>query len=114
MAPKYKIKRKRPPGWLRFIPEPLQAFAARRIFDAFGLMFLLAGGFILLSVVTYDPADPSWNTAGGAGALHNWAGRGGAKTADLLLQTLGLGGAVFGIAFAVWGVSLLRRRPFPL
>jgi S-DNA-T family DNA segregation ATPase FtsK/SpoIIIE len=112
MAPKYKIKRKRPPGWLRFIPEPLQAFAARRIFDAFGIVFLIAGVFILVSIASYNPADPSWNTASAdISSPNNWAGAPGAKAADLLLQTLGLGGAVFGISFTVWGFSLLRRRP---
>jgi S-DNA-T family DNA segregation ATPase FtsK/SpoIIIE len=112
MAPKYKVKRRQPTGWLRFVPEPFQAFAARRVYDALGLFYLVAGVFVLVALASYDPADPSWNTAShDISAVRNWAGAPGAQTADLMLQTVGLGGVFFGLTVALWGISLLRRRP---
>ncbi|MCB1530411.1 MAG: DNA translocase FtsK 4TM domain-containing protein [Rhodospirillales bacterium] len=112
MARKYKIKRKKQSLLIRFLPEAVQAFLARRIIDGVGLGLLLSGGAILLSILSYDAGDPSWNTAGAvSGGISNWLGRPGAALSDLLLQTLGLGGVLFGLVFLAWGISILKRRP---
>lgn len=109
MARKYKIKRKSPSLLSRLIPESAQRFVARRIIDATGLSFMALGGFILLSIVSYNKADPSFNSASATNGVSNWMGGAGASTSDLLLQTLGLGGALFGIALCLWGWKLFQR-----
>src|SRR5690606_4645926 len=110
MARKYRIKRKSPSLFSRIIPESAQRFIARRILDVTGLSFMAAGGFTLLSILSYSKNDPSFNsaTADGTG-VSNWMGASGASLSDLLLQTIGLGGALFGIGFCLWGWKLFQR-----
>lgn len=66
-------------------PTPLE-----RLNEAGGLVCLAAALAITLSLVSYQPLDPSWNTASGAARAHNLIGHTGAWMADLLLQTFGL------------------------
>lgn len=114
MARKYKIKTKKKGFLSRLIPDFIQAFMARRIIDITGVILGLIGIFILLSIISYSPQDPSLNTAtADTASIQNWMGQAGANIADLLLQTLGLAGAFFGITFLVWGTSIFKRRPLP-
>jgi S-DNA-T family DNA segregation ATPase FtsK/SpoIIIE len=61
-----------------------------RLNEAVAVVFLFAGLFVLLSLVSYHPFDPSWNTATGLVKPGNLTGRVGAVISDFLLQTLGL------------------------
>ena len=82
-----------------------------RLAEAAGLLCLLAGLALLISLVTYVPADPSWNTASGAVHARNLIGRSGAYTADLIYQLLGL--LAFSIpAIVVWiAWHWVRQQP---
>jgi S-DNA-T family DNA segregation ATPase FtsK/SpoIIIE len=112
MARTRRYTRKKSGFFDALIPESLQAFIANRLVDGFGLVLVLAGMALLLAMATYSPADPSWNTAGKVGAVpHNWMGMTGAYAADLLLQTIGLAGALFGVIIGFWGVRIIRRHP---
>ena len=111
---KYKIKTKKKGFLSRLIPDVIQAFFARRIIDGTGIFLVLLGAFFVLSILSYHPQDPSFNTAGNAEQnIHNRLGVAGANISDLVLQTLGLAGALIGITFAVWGFSIFKRRPLP-
>ncbi|MFN7923753.1 MAG: DNA translocase FtsK [Bryobacteraceae bacterium] len=66
-------------------PTPL-----KRLNEVVALVFLFAAVYLTLALVSYSPADPSWNTATGVAKPHNIVGRFGATLADLLLQTGGL------------------------
>lgn len=61
-----------------------------RLNEACGVVFLFAALFLSLSLISYSPLDPSWNTAAGAPAVHNLTGRVGAHIADFCLQVVGL------------------------
>jgi S-DNA-T family DNA segregation ATPase FtsK/SpoIIIE len=110
MARKYKIKRKNPGFFARLVPVSVQAFVARRIIDSVGIAFTLGGVFLGIALLSYNREDPSWNTASAVRDTHNWMGGPGASASDLLLQTIGLGGAVFAGVLLTWGISILRRR----
>jgi S-DNA-T family DNA segregation ATPase FtsK/SpoIIIE len=115
MARKYKVKRSSQNAFVRLFPETVQAFIARRIVDVTGIGLFLGGGFLALSIASYNRADPSWNTATASNIpAQNWMGENGAATSDLLLQTLGLGGCLFAFAFMVWGANLLIKRGLSL
>ncbi len=71
-----------------------------RVNEAAGLVFLFAGLFVTLSLVSYHPQDPSWNSIAGSVRAHNLTGVAGAYTADLCLQLLGFG--AFAIPVLLW------------
>ncbi|MEO8028429.1 MAG: DNA translocase FtsK [Bryobacteraceae bacterium] len=74
-----------------------------RLNEAAAVVFLLAGFFVLFSLASYYPQDPSWNTAGSALQPNNLSGRVGAIFADLALQGFGLAG--YGIPLLLFVVS---------
>ena len=109
---KNKSAKKKPSIFMRILPQGVQAFIARRFIDGFALCMSLLGLFTLIAVFSYNPADPSINTAAqNAGDIQNWMGQSGAWTADLLLQTIGIGALAFGLIFIAWGVRAFNRQP---
>ncbi len=111
MARKYKIKKNKSNFLSRFLPDTAQAFMARRIIDGFGLFFILSSVFILGSTLSYNANDPSMNNSvNGAVTIQNWFGKIGANTSDLLVQTIGFGAFILALTFAIWGMSIFKRR----
>ncbi len=71
-----------------------------RLNEAAGLVFLAAGLFFTLALVSYNPQDPSWNSIAGSAHARNLTGLAGSYTADLCLQLLGFG--AFAIPVLLW------------
>ncbi len=78
--------------------------------ELLGLCLVAAGLMIFLALMSYDPADPSFNTAG-RHKIHNWIGPVGAALADLAHQFLGYGAYLIAWAPMAFGVAVLLRRP---
>ncbi len=95
-----------------FLPETLQAFIAKRLIDGLSLTFFIFGAFIFASLFSYNPDDPSWNTAGqgSEGIVSNVGYAPGAWVSDVLLQTLGAGSFVLGLACVIWGYRVFKRQ----
>ncbi|WP_239992480.1 DNA translocase FtsK [Rhodopila globiformis] len=74
-----------------------------------GLLLGLLGLAVLVALATYDPRDPSLNTATSR-HVHNLAGPGGAILADFLLQGFGIVGVLPGLAMLTWCWRLASRR----
>ena len=104
-----KSRHSKPP----LLPARMQSFIAHRLTDLAGAGFLAAGTALSVALISYDVKDPSFNTASATEGVHNFLGRTGSYTADLLLQTLGLGSALFAAASLTWGYRILRRKPLP-
>jgi S-DNA-T family DNA segregation ATPase FtsK/SpoIIIE len=62
-----------------------------RLNEGIGFVYLALGIAIILSLVSYHPADLSWNTVGASAKPLNLIGKAGAHASDLLLQLGGLG-----------------------
>jgi S-DNA-T family DNA segregation ATPase FtsK/SpoIIIE len=92
-----------------FMPPGLAASLRRRGRQLVGLVLLAAGLALALGLVSFDPGDPSFNRAT-ADPAQNLLGRPGAYTADLLLQTIGIAGALLALVPAVWGWRLMTGR----
>jgi DNA segregation ATPase FtsK/SpoIIIE, S-DNA-T family len=75
----------------------------RRMNEAVGLVFLFAGLFFILCLISYHPQDPSWNSVSGSGRAHNLTGVVGSHIADLAFQLVGLG--AFGIPVLLWTLA---------
>lgn len=105
------VRNKRKKQTTPFLPENMQAFMARRMVDGVAMALGLIGLAVVLALISYNHTDPSWNTArsGDYAGIHNIMGLPGAYLADVLLQTIGLGGLVFGVALLAWGFRCWRR-----
>ena len=88
----------------------LVAMFKRRLFEGLGAALVLVSFLIFLALLTYDPTDPSLNTAVEA-AAHNFLGRDGALLADLVSQTIGLAGFLLPLVILGWSFRLLLQRP---
>lgn len=94
-----------------FLPESLQAFIARRLVDIIASAFLLFGLFSALAILSYDQADPSWNTASAEDQnIANWMGETGAFIADLLIQPFGIASILISAACIIWGARMFKRH----
>jgi len=82
-----------------------------RLNEAVAVVFLFAGLFLLISLVSYDPFDPSWNTATAAAKPLNLMGRTGATLADLLLQSFGFAAYAIPVLTLLLGWSWVRSAP---
>jgi len=81
----------------------------RRVSELGGLTLGLVGLAFLVALASYDPRDPSLDTAT-ARAATNLAGPAGATLADLLLQGFGLAAALPGLAMLAWAWRLAAHR----
>ena len=97
---------------LSFLPQGAAAFLRRRAVEFGGLALLALAIALGAALVSYSPGDPSWNHAG-EGPISNWLGRPGAYLADLILQTLGLAGAVLVVVLMAWSSRIFRHRGLP-
>ncbi len=72
-------------------------------------MLGLVGLAVLVALATYDPRDPSLNTATSR-HVGNLAGPAGAVLADFLLQGFGIVGVLPGLAMLTWCWRIASRR----
>src|ERR1700689_2279653 len=68
---------------------------SKRLNEVTGFLFLAAGILFLLSMASFHPQDPSWNTVAGLVRTNNLVGPVGAPISDLFLQAFGLAAFLF-------------------
>ena len=96
-------------GGGRFASAAVRAVLRRRAMEMMGLLVALAGAALLVALGSYDPADPSLNTAT-TGPVRNLAGPAGAVVSDILLQGFGFAGALPAVAMLAWAFRLATHR----
>ncbi len=82
-----------------------------RLKEFAGLVCLALCAVVVFSLASFDPLDPSWNTATGRHPASNKIGVAGAYAADLLFQSFGLAAWVTPVLLLWIGLTWLRRRP---
>jgi len=83
--------------------------------EILAVLLLFLAVFILLSLVSYNPQDPSWaNVTPPHQKIHNYAGRAGAFISEALLQFLGIGAFLIplGLLFIGFSAFFPARRLF--
>ncbi len=96
--------------WTNVLPPPVRQFLFRRLKELVGLLLILGAGGLAVSLVSFSPADPTWNQAT-AEAPINILGVPGAIAADMALQIFGLLALTLIIPLAGFGWALLRHQP---
>ncbi len=94
------------------LPEAVVSFFKKMGRRIIGLILIAIFIGVLISFWSYHPSDPSFNSATDI-APKNLLFQPGSYTADLLLQTLGLGGIALALPFLTWGIRVYRQKPLP-
>ena len=94
------------------LPESMTLFMRRALWRGMGLTLGLIGVAVILSLASYNPADPNFNTASSSVAT-NLLGLFGAHLADLMLQTLGLASYALALPMFTWCWRIMRLRTLP-
>jgi len=92
------------------LPAGASEFLARRAKEIIGLGLFLLSVALLVSLLTFNAADPSLNTANLPETVSNMLGLPGAYAADFLLQSFGLAGVLPAFVVGVWGWRLFEKR----
>ncbi len=93
----------------RLASPALRDLLRRRLAEGGGVLLALLGAALLAALLTYNPADPSNDTAT-ARAAGNLIGRPGALVADVLLQSFGVAAILPGFALLAWAWRIGSRR----
>jgi S-DNA-T family DNA segregation ATPase FtsK/SpoIIIE len=88
------------------------AHEARLLYEYSGFLIGVLGLVLILCLASYQPTDPSFDTATSATSVHNWIGRAGSYTADALLQALGWAAFLIPLLLFIVGANFFRVRPF--
>ncbi len=91
-----------------FASPEIRAAVRLRLGQLGGVALAVIALLLLLSLISYDPGDPSFNTATG-GKATNWVGSAGAVTADLLLQAIGIAALLPVLALIAWAWRLFNN-----
>ena len=92
-----------------FASPALRSLMSRRSAEVAALALGMAGLAVLIALASYDPRDPSLNTATDRHTT-NLAGTLGAALADFLLQTFGIAGLLPGVAMLAWAWRIGSHR----
>ncbi len=87
----------------------IRELVGRRMAELSGLGLAMGGIALLVALATYNPRDPSLNTATSQHAT-NLAGPGGAMVADFMLQGFGVAAILPGIAMLIWAWKIASRH----
>jgi S-DNA-T family DNA segregation ATPase FtsK/SpoIIIE len=97
----------------RFASPEINTLIRTRLAQLGGLALALCAMLLLAALASYNPHDPSLNTATSQPA-RNLAGVPGAMVADLLLQGIGAAAALPGLAMLAWAFRTVTGMPLRL
>ena len=89
-----------------FFPTGVGSFLRRRAIESGGVALIALATGLFAALATYNPSDPSLNSASGDTPL-NLLSHTGAIASDLLLQSLGLSIPLAAAVIAAWGWRFL-------
>jgi S-DNA-T family DNA segregation ATPase FtsK/SpoIIIE len=75
-----------------------------------GLLWLAVGIFLLLSLISFNNGDPSFNNNLNPASIYNFCGKGGAYVSDLFFQVIGLPALLIPFACLLFAWRLLKFR----
>jgi S-DNA-T family DNA segregation ATPase FtsK/SpoIIIE len=93
----------------RLASPAIREIVGRRLAELSGLAMAVGGITLIVALATYNPRDPSLNTATSQHAT-NLVGPAGSVLADFLLQGFGVAGGLPALAMIAWAYRLASRR----
>jgi S-DNA-T family DNA segregation ATPase FtsK/SpoIIIE len=107
--PRARTKVPPPPPRRTLVSPAIRELVARRTADLCGLGMAMGAIAVLVALASYNPSDPSLNTATSRAAT-NLAGPPGAYLADALLQGFGAACVLPSLAMLAWAWRIASRR----
>ena len=84
-------------------------FTIKRLAEIFGIVIFIAGGMLLVALLTYSPEDPNFifpdNTE-----IKNLLGFQGSFLSDLFFQSIGLISLLSAITFFITSINIFRTK----
>jgi len=98
------------PAWLTALfPQSFIEIARRRLVEFLGAGLIVLALALIVALLTYHHADPSFNSAAD-GPAKNVMGLLGAYTSDILLQIFGAAAYLPSLVFTAWGWRLCSKK----
>lgn len=91
----------------KLFSEEIVSFFKRRSFEVLGFLLIILGACTLLSLLTYQSQDMSWDTMREGEVSHNIMGTFGSYFSDFSLQFIGLSSYLMTFLWVVWGIHVL-------
>ena len=85
-------------------------FVKNRLVELSGILLLIIGIFLLISIASYSPADPNFIYAPDDVEIKNIGGFYGSVISDFLLQSIGLISFLIVINLLDWGLTLTLKK----
>ena len=95
------------------LPASARTFLSDRMSEFCGVALALVATFLLVAVISYQPGDPSLNSATNL-APANLLGHSGATIADILVQSFGYAAYLFIIGLFGWSWRIIRKQRLSL
>lgn len=89
------------------------SFLGQRMLEVVGVLLVFLSFYTALSLITYNPIDPSFNHATPIVKIQNSGGLIGSYYADLLFQNFGYAAYVISLVLGYVAVLLLTHTPIP-
>ena len=102
------VQKKTSPLKNSFLDEAVILQFHRRLRQVVGLFISLMALIFAITLFSYSPNDPSWNTAT-TFPVHNLLDFPGAIVADFFLQSFGLSSILLSVVILVWGGFLVAE-----
>ena len=88
----------------------INSFTKKRLIELSGLILILIGLYLFISIISYSPADPNFIYKPDEEKINNVAGFYGSVVSDFLLQAFGLISFLFIFNFISWGYKLIVQK----
>ena len=97
---------------MQLFPTSLKIFILNRLAEIGGLLSIFLSIFIIISIFTYSPIDPTLSHFTNASTA-NLGGQIGANLADILIQFFGICSYALSIPLLMWSYKLIRFKSLP-
>lgn len=99
-------------------PTKVKLTSAQLLVETALFLVMIMCAYLMLSLISFDPADPSWSQTAWHDPIHNWGGAVGAYLSDIFLQFFGFVSYFLPILIIIFCaqamVYLYRHRDKPI
>ena len=92
------------------IISKINTFIKNRLIEFMGIVLILIGAFLLLSIASYSPSDPNFIYTPESTEIKNIGGFYGSVSSDFLLQSCGLISILFVFNFFSWCLKIFSYK----